>query len=66
MNFRRCHLQYDKLKIQIFVNKNWPNDYKVDYKTPFNLVKLIEMDMEFEEQLKNFERSFEKDEIVNM
>jgi hypothetical protein len=29
-------------------------------------VKLIEMDMEFEEQLKNFERSFEKDEIVNM
>jgi hypothetical protein len=29
-------------------------------------VKLIEMDMELEENLKNFERSFEKDEIVNM
>jgi hypothetical protein len=29
-------------------------------------VKLIEMDVELEEKLKNFERSFEKDEIVNM
>ncbi len=55
------------LKKQIFVNKNWPKDYKVDYKTPLNLVKLIEMDMELEKKLKNFERSFEeKDEIVNM
>jgi hypothetical protein len=30
-------------------------------------VKLIEMNMELEKKLKNFERSFEeKDEIVNM
>ncbi len=27
------------------VNKNWPNDFK----TPFCLVKLIEMDMELED-----------------
>ncbi len=35
----------------IFVNKNWPNDLKIDYKSPFNLVELIENNTKLEEQL---------------
>jgi hypothetical protein len=29
----------------IFVNKNWKNDLNVGYKTPFDLLRLIEMEV---------------------
>jgi hypothetical protein len=32
--------------------KNWPNDPKVDYNSFFNLMKLIEKDLELEKKLK--------------
>jgi hypothetical protein len=38
------------------------NDFKIDYKPPFNLVEMIEKDFNFEE----FEGSFEQDEFVDM
>jgi hypothetical protein len=39
----------------IFKNKNWPNDFRIDYKTPSSLVELIEMHMELMKELKEFE-----------
>ncbi len=50
-NLKRCHLQTDNLKKLIFVNKNWPNDPRVGCKSPFNLVKLIEKDLDLKEKL---------------
>ncbi len=40
----KCCLQSGNLKRFIFVNKNWPNDLRIDYKPLFNLVELIEKD----------------------
>jgi hypothetical protein len=40
----------------ILKNKNWPNDSRIDYKTPSSLVELIEMHMELMKELKEFER----------
>ncbi len=48
----------------IFVNKNWPNDPRIGFKSPFNLVEFLEKDVNLEERLKKFEDEFEKDEIV--
>jgi len=31
------------------MNKNWSNDLKIDCKPPFNLMELIEKDLDFEE-----------------
>jgi hypothetical protein len=45
------------------VNKNWPNDLRIDCKPFDNLVKLIEIDGELKEELKTFERIFERDRI---
>jgi hypothetical protein len=50
ISFRRCHLQLENLDKLIFVNKNWPNDFKIDYKSPFRLVELIETDVNLEEE----------------
>jgi hypothetical protein len=50
----------------IFVNKNWPNDLRVGYKSPSNLIEFIEMDENLEEELEEFERAFEKDEVVKI
>jgi hypothetical protein len=49
----------------IFVNKNWPNDSRVDCKPLSNLVELIEKDLDYEE-LEDFEDSFERDELLNI
>jgi hypothetical protein len=40
------------------VSKNWRNDLRIDYKSPFNLLELIEKDLNFEE-LEKFESSLE-------
>jgi hypothetical protein len=63
---RRCHLQLKNLKGLIFVNKNWSNDPRIDSKSTSNLVELIEKDLNFEEELEEFESSFQWDEILNM
>jgi hypothetical protein len=65
-NLRRCHLQLDTLEKLFFVNKNWPNDSKIDCKPHSNLVKMIDKDLDFEEKLKKFEGSFERDELVDI
>jgi hypothetical protein len=49
----------------IFVNKNCPNDSRVDWKPLSNFVELIEKDLNFEE-LEEFEDSFEQDELLNI
>lgn len=49
------------------MNKNWPNDLRIDYKPPFNLLKLIEKDFDFEE-LEKFESflEIENDELLSI
>jgi hypothetical protein len=48
------------------VNKNWPNDFRIDYKPSFNLVRMILKDLYFEKYFKKFEGIFEWDELVNI
>ncbi len=50
----------------IFVSKNWPNDPEDGCKPPFNLKKLIQTYLGFEEELEEFEGSFEQDEILDI
>jgi len=42
----------------IFVNKNWSNDLRIDYKPSSNFMKMIEKKLYFEEELKTFEDFF--------
>jgi hypothetical protein len=56
----------DNLNFFIFLSKkNWSSDQNVDSKLHFNLVGLIERDLDLE-KLENLESSFEWDEIVNI
>jgi hypothetical protein len=48
------------------VNKNWPNDCRVSCKSPPNLLELIGIDVDLEKELEQFEKAFEKNEIVNL
>jgi len=48
------------------VNKNWLNDCRIGCKSPFNLLELIGIDANLEEELEQFERAFERDEIVDL
>jgi hypothetical protein len=50
----------------IFVNKIWPNDPKIRCKYPFNVIELLERDIDLEEQLEKFEGEFKKDEVVEV
>jgi hypothetical protein len=45
ISLKRCHLQSKILDKLTFVNKNWPNDPRIGYKFPSNLVDLIEIDL---------------------
>jgi hypothetical protein len=63
-NFRKCHWQIENLKKLIFVNKNWFNDLKIGCKPPSNLVEFLKRDIDWEEELEEFEGEFEKDEIA--
>jgi hypothetical protein len=65
-NLRRYRIQLENLEKLIFVNKNWPNDYRVGCKSPSNLLELSGIDANLEEELEQFEGAFEKDEIVNL
>ncbi len=59
-NLRWCHLQSENFKNLIFVSKNWPSDLRDGCKPPSNVVELEEF------ELKEFEGSFERDEIVDI
>ncbi len=45
---------------------NWPNDLRNGCKLPSNLTKIIQTYLSFEEELNEFQYSFEQDEIVNI
>jgi hypothetical protein len=54
---------FDKL---IFINKNWPNDSRIGCKSLSSSVDFVETNLNLEEDLKEFERAFEKDEVVQL
>ncbi len=64
-NLRKCRFQIENLEIDI-VNKNWPNDPRIGCKSPSNLVEFLEKDVDLEEELKEFEGEFERDEVVEV
>ncbi len=47
----------------IFVSKNWPNDVKVGCKAPSTLTKLIYSKIDLENELDEFDGSFEWKEL---
>jgi len=65
-NLRRCCLQLKNLENLIFVSKNWLSDPRNGYKPPSNLIELIQIDLGFEEELEEFEGSFERNEIISI
>lgn len=49
------------------MSKNWSIDPKINCKFgPSNLVKLIEICADLKEELKKFEGTFKRDEVVNL
>ncbi len=48
------------------MSKNWPNDPKKGFKSPSSLADFIESDFNLEKELKEFEKAFEKDEVVEL
>ncbi len=47
-NLMKCCLHIENLEKLIFVNKNWPNDSRIDCKFPFNLLEFFEKDVDLE------------------
>ncbi len=66
VNLIRCHLQLENLKKLSFLKIHSFNDSRVGCKYPSNLLKLIGIDVDLEKELEQFERTFERDEIVNL
>jgi hypothetical protein len=62
INLKKCHLQLENLENLISMNKNWPNDVKVCCKAPFNLLELIDCEIDLK-GLNEFESSFEHEEL---
>ncbi len=48
------------------MNTIWPNDPKVGYKSPSNLVEFLERDINLKETLEEFKIDFERDEVVEV
>jgi hypothetical protein len=48
------------------MNRNYLDDLRVGCKSSFSLIKLIGIDADLEEQLKQFEKAFEKDEVMDI
>ncbi len=65
INFRRCRLQLDNFFKKNYVKKNWLNDPRIGCKHIFNLLELIKIDIKLKE-LVEFERTFKRDEILEM
>ncbi len=64
-NLKRCPLQSNNLNKFIFYNKNWPSETRVGCNSPFNLRELIENDVAFKEELKQYEGEFEWNELLD-
>jgi hypothetical protein len=47
-NLWRCDLPLNNLERLIFTSENWPNDPRIDFKPPSNLVEMIEKDLDCE------------------
>ncbi len=56
-------MQSNNLEKLIFVNKNCPNDAKASYKTPHNLIDLIDFEINLEQEWDELEDSFEWDAL---
>jgi hypothetical protein len=54
------------LKNSIFVCENWASDPRIGSKSPSSLVEFIDIDGHLEEELEEFESSFERDEVVDL
>ncbi len=63
-NLKRCHLQLDNLEKWIFMNKNWLDDARMGCKALNNLVMLIDFKLDLEQELNEFETSFEQHEWI--
>jgi len=50
----------------IFVGKNQPNDSNIGCKSPSNLIEFFERDLDLEKEFEEFEREFEKDEVIEV
>jgi hypothetical protein len=61
-NLRRCHLQSKNLEKLILWRRI---DCRVGCKSPSNLLELIEINVNLEEELEQFKKAFERDEIVD-
>ncbi len=48
------------------MNRNYPDDLRVGCKSSFSLIELIGIDPDLEELLKQFEKAFEKDEVMDI
>jgi hypothetical protein len=48
------------------VRKNWLSDPRDGCKPPSNLIKLIQINLCFEEELEEFECSFEQNDIMDI
>jgi hypothetical protein len=57
---------FKNLKSLIFMSKNWSSDLRNGCKPPSNLIKLIQRYLCFEDELEDFEGSFEQDEVMDI
>jgi hypothetical protein len=62
-SLRRSHLQSKNLNKLIFVNKKWPTDPRIGFKSPSSFVDLIWTGLNLE---KEFERAFKRDKILEL
>jgi len=62
-NLMRCCLWSYNFEKLIFMSKNWPNYERVGWKAPYNLVELIDFELDLKHKLDEFEGSFEWDEL---
>jgi len=48
------------------INKKWLNDPRIGFKSLSSLVDFIEIDVNLEEELEEFKKAFERDEIMKL
>jgi len=61
IKIRRC-LQIEILEKLIFVNKNWPTNLRIG----FNLVEVLERDIDLEKESEKSGGDFERDKVVEI
>jgi hypothetical protein len=60
---KKCQLQLNNLDKLTIVIKKILDDLGMDYSSPFTLIELIVGDATLEEELKQYEGEFERDEF---